>query len=116
MPHWAPTIDVYLAEIDLLLFSYHWPDFVRANAANPITYEAMRYAYLSTLPQIACLLIVLGLSGRTREMYALMTTVTLAGTMTVEAALGERIGFTDEEWALIGPLFSAERGRGCRPV
>lgn len=85
MPHWAPTIDVYLAEIDLLLFGYHWPDFVRANAANPITYEAMRYAYLSTLPQIACLLIVLGLSGRTREMYALMTTVTLAGTMTVVA-------------------------------
>ncbi|MEO3386609.1 phosphatase PAP2 family protein [Mesorhizobium sp. CAU 1741] len=83
MPHWAPTIDVYLAEIDLLLFGYHWPDFVRANAANPIVYEAMRYAYLSTLPQIACLLIALGLSGRTREMYGLTTTVTLAGTMTI---------------------------------
>ncbi|RUU83714.1 transposase, partial [Mesorhizobium sp. M7A.F.Ca.MR.176.00.0.0] len=32
------------------------------------------------------------------------------------AALGERIGVSDEEWALIGPLLPAERGRGCRPA
>ena len=30
--------------------------------------------------------------------------------------MGERIGVTDEEWALIGPLLPAERGRGCRPA
>lgn len=29
--------------------------------------------------------------------------------------MGERIGLSDEEWALTGPLFPAERGRGCRP-
>jgi transposase len=34
----------------------------------------------------------------------------------LEAALGERIGLTDEEWALIGPLLPPERGRGCRPA
>ncbi|QQN74913.1 IS5 family transposase [Croceicoccus sp. YJ47] len=34
----------------------------------------------------------------------------------LEAALGERIGVADEEWALIGPLLPAERGRGCRPA
>lgn len=34
----------------------------------------------------------------------------------LEEALGERIGLTDEEWALIGPLLPAERGRGCRPA
>lgn len=28
----------------------------------------------------------------------------------MEAALGERIGLTDEEWVLIGPLLPAERG------
>jgi len=32
------------------------------------------------------------------------------------AALGERIGVSDDEWALIGPLLPAERGRGCRPA
>jgi transposase len=31
-----------------------------------------------------------------------------------EVALGERIGLLNEEWALIGPLLPAERGRGCR--
>ncbi|GAU85698.1 mobile element protein [Bosea sp. BIWAKO-01] len=30
--------------------------------------------------------------------------------------MGERIGLTDEEWALIGPLLPDERGRGCRPA
>jgi hypothetical protein len=32
------------------------------------------------------------------------------------AALGERVGVSDEEWALIGPLLPPERGRGCRPA
>ena len=30
--------------------------------------------------------------------------------------MGERIGVSDEEWALIGPLLPSERGRGCRPA
>ena len=30
--------------------------------------------------------------------------------------MGERIGVSDEEWALIGPLLPAEHGRGCRPA
>ncbi|KHA63306.1 transposase [Sphingomonas sp. Ant20] len=34
----------------------------------------------------------------------------------LEAALGERIGISDDEWALIGPLLPSERGRGCRPA
>lgn len=34
----------------------------------------------------------------------------------LEAALGERIGVSDNEWALIGPLLPPERGRGCRPA
>ncbi|QBM76624.1 transposase [Sphingomonas sp. AAP5] len=34
----------------------------------------------------------------------------------LEAALGERIGVSDQEWALIGPLLPPEHGRGCRPA
>lgn len=30
--------------------------------------------------------------------------------------MSERIGVSDDEWALIGPLLPAERGRGCRPA
>lgn len=30
--------------------------------------------------------------------------------------MGERIGLTDDEWAVIGPLVPAEQGRGCRPT
>ena len=34
----------------------------------------------------------------------------------MEAALGDRIGVSEDEWALIGPLLPSERGRGCRPA
>jgi transposase len=34
----------------------------------------------------------------------------------LEAALGERIGVSDDEWALIRPLLPPEQGRGCRPA
>ena len=34
----------------------------------------------------------------------------------MEAGLGERIGLSEEEWSLIGPLLPSERGRGCRPA
>ena len=30
--------------------------------------------------------------------------------------MGERVGVSDDEWALIGPLLPSERGRGCRPA
>ena len=30
--------------------------------------------------------------------------------------MGERIGVSDDEWALISPLLPSERGRGCRPA
>ncbi len=30
--------------------------------------------------------------------------------------MGERVGVSDEEWALIGPLLPPEQGRGCRPA
>ena len=34
----------------------------------------------------------------------------------MEAALGERTGVSDEEWALIGPLLPPEHGCACRPA
>ena len=30
--------------------------------------------------------------------------------------MGERVGVSDEEWGLIGPLLPPEHGRGCRPA
>jgi len=30
--------------------------------------------------------------------------------------LGDRIGVSEDGWALIGPLLPSERGRGCRPA
>ena len=30
--------------------------------------------------------------------------------------MGERIGISDGEWEVIGPLLPSERGRGCLPA
>ena len=30
--------------------------------------------------------------------------------------MGERVGVSDDEWAMIGPLLPPEHGRGCRPA
>jgi transposase len=34
----------------------------------------------------------------------------------LEVSLGERIGLSDEEWAIIGALLPPETGRACRPA
>lgn len=83
MPHWAPTIDLALARIDETIFGYRWDRFVASSMQYPLLHEAMRYAYMSTLPQIAILIALLGLTGRTQRMYALMVSIAIAGTATV---------------------------------
>jgi len=83
LPHWSPTIDGALARIDEAMFGYRWPDLVAWSAGHPLLNETMRYAYLSTLPQIAVLLALLGLSGRTQAMYGLMVSIAVAGLATV---------------------------------
>jgi transposase len=47
---------------------------------------------------------------------ALLDDVGLIQGWLLEAGLGERIGLSDKEWCLIGPLLPSERGRGCRPA
>lgn len=83
LPHWSQTFDVTLARIDEAVFGYRWPDLVGWSARHPVLNEAMRHAYMSTLPQIAVLLAILGLSGRTRGMYGLVVSVVIAGVATV---------------------------------
>lgn len=83
MPHRGPTLDPALAEIDAILFGYHWPDFVAFAAGFPLINAAMRLAYLSTLPQIAILVAALGLTGHLREMRQMVVTVVIAGTATI---------------------------------
>jgi hypothetical protein len=79
-PH--PPIDHWLFRIDAA-FGYDWPGMLGWAAHHLWFNELMRFAYTSTLPQIALLLIVLGLSSRLDDLHGLMVTVVVAGTFSV---------------------------------
>lgn len=82
VPNGRPTIDAMLAGWDAAL-GYRWPDMVAWAARHPVFNEIMRATYLSTLAQIALCLVILGLTGRSRELSMLLIAMTIAGTFTI---------------------------------
>lgn len=81
-PNPNPLLDPLLFQIDARL-GYHWLDILNWAARHPWLNELMRTAYTSTLPQIAVLVVVLGLTSRIGELHELLMTVVVAGTITV---------------------------------
>lgn len=86
LPAWREPIDPWLASLDGML-GFHWPDALAFAARHPWFAEATRYAYMSSLPQFAILVIVLGFSGRTYELqvFMLATVAACMATITVWA-------------------------------
>jgi hypothetical protein len=82
VPNGRPVIDGWLIRADAVL-GYDWPGIIAWAAQHPLFNDLMRLAYSTTLPQIALLVVVLGLSGRFRDLHSLMATVVVAGTFTV---------------------------------
>lgn len=82
MPITMPMIDGLLIKIDGL-FGYHWPDLIAWGAANPIANEVLRYAYMSTVPQLALLVVVLGLSGRAHQLHVMLVSITISSVMAI---------------------------------
>lgn len=118
LPHWALTLDDELARIDEVLFGYRWDAFVAWSSGHPLLHEAMRHAYMSTLPQIAVLIALLGLTGRIERMHALMVSIAIAGTATVTfwgffPSLGPSVMFNlpADLPATAAPVVGSEYGR-----
>lgn len=62
---------------------YYWPGVVTW-ASNHLAFSGfMKIAYVTTLPQIAVLMIALGFTRRFNDLYGLMITITIAGTFTI---------------------------------
>jgi hypothetical protein len=81
-PNPNPPIDHWLFQIDTAL-GYDWPEMLGWTAHHPWLNEFMRFSYMSTLPQIALLVVVLSLSSRVHDLHELMITVVVGGTISV---------------------------------
>lgn len=82
LPVWRDPIDPALNLVDQWI-GYHWPSMIAWAAEHPVVNEATRIGYISTMPQIASLLILLGLSGQVRNLHILLVSVAITATFAV---------------------------------
>lgn len=82
MPTIAPPIDRAMIWVDSL-FGYHWPSVIAWASEHPFLNAVFRYAYLTTIPQMGLLIIVLGLSGRARQLHVMMVSITITSIIAV---------------------------------
>ncbi|MCF6321779.1 MAG: phosphatase PAP2 family protein [Rhizobiaceae bacterium] len=82
LPLWREPIDLGLNAIDQM-FGYSWPAVIEWAGQNPVFNNIVRFAYLSTVPQIAVIIVILGITGRIKELNILIVTVTITATFTI---------------------------------
>jgi len=82
MPTARPPIDQTLVWLDSLV-GYHWPDVIAWMAQNPTASMVIKIAYMTTIPQIACLIIVLGMTGRIRQLHVMMVSIAITSIIAV---------------------------------
>ncbi|MGI9351488.1 MAG: phosphatase PAP2 family protein [Rhizobiaceae bacterium] len=114
LPIVRPLIDVPIAQIDAL-FGFYWPDVMAFAAANPVPTLILKLAYITTIPQFAMLVVILGLSGRMRDLHVMITSVTITATLTIcfwglFPTLGAKSMYIlpPEIWAAINPVVNEE--------
>ncbi|MEM8645066.1 MAG: phosphatase PAP2 family protein [Pseudomonadota bacterium] len=76
LPVKNPMIDAWLVSVDSF-FGFHWPDWIAFAAENPTLSLILRWSYLSTLPQLGLLVVVLGLTGRLFDLHVLLTGIAI---------------------------------------
>ncbi|MEM7290312.1 MAG: phosphatase PAP2 family protein [Pseudomonadota bacterium] len=114
LPIVRPLIDIPISEIDAI-FGFHWPDIMAIAAANPIPSQILKYVYLTTIPQFALLVVILGLSGRMRDLHVMITSVTITATLTIcfwglFPTLGAKSMYIlpPEIWTAVNPVVNEE--------
>lgn len=114
LPINRPLIDVPLAELDAM-FGFHWPQIMQMAADNLFVSNILKLAYITTLPQIALLVVILGLTGRQLELHKLLVSVTISATITIcfwglFPTLGAKSMYTlpMDIWNSVAPIVNLE--------
>jgi len=110
LPLHTPLLDPLLAAWDSL-FGYHWPSVLAWAAENPWPTFIFKWAYMSTIPQFAALVVILGMSGRLKELHVMISSVTITATLTIcfwgiapSMGPGTIYDISPEIWAAIGAV------------
>ena len=75
-------IDALLAQMDRAL-GVDWPGLMAFVAAHPALNQLLRVAYVTVLPQVALLIIVLGCCGRANVIYEFCLALAIAAAITI---------------------------------
>lgn len=75
-------IDVMLMKIDGLM-GYSWPAIVTLAASYPWAGTALYFVYLTTLPQLLVILIVLGFTGEQKRLHCFLVTGTIGALLSI---------------------------------
>ena len=117
MPVVTSPIDVSLVWLDSL-FGFHWPSAMVWAANNPIINTVLRIVYMTTMPQIIMIIILLGLTGRAKELHVIMVSMTITSVIAIVfwgyfPTHGAKSLFTlpDGIEALANPIVTLEYGQ-----
>ena len=98
-------IDVMLMKIDGLM-GYSWPAIVTLAASYPWAGTALYFIYLTTLPQLLVILIVLGFTGEQRKLHCFLVTGTIGALLSISfwvlfPTFGAKAYHTLPDWVML---------------
>lgn len=110
------TFDHVLVQWDAM-FGYHWPSVMAWAAEHPLISDILGMAYMTSMVQLALLVIILGMTARTYDMHLLLVSVTITAAISIcfwgiFPTLGPTTVFElpDEVWASVEPLVNKGYG------
>jgi len=110
LPITQNPIDSYVASIDAL-FGYHWPTAMQWAADHPTINLIMKLCYMTTMPQLSLLVVILGLAGRHKDMHVMILSIVISATLAIcfwglFPSLGAKSLYTlpKELWASVAPV------------
>lgn len=82
LPVERPVIDHHLIALDTLI-GYSWPAAVQFGADHPWLNVVVKYAYMTTMPQITVLVVLLGLTGRRIWLHRLLLSICVTSVLLI---------------------------------
>lgn len=82
LPVERPVIDHHLIALDTLI-GYSWPAAVQFGADHPWFNVVVKYAYMTTMPQITVLVVLLGLTGRRIWLHRLLLSICVTSVLLI---------------------------------